>query len=30
VQILGYSLTSMATAAAFKTGVFASTVKIGG
>lgn len=30
VQILGYSLTSMASAAAFKTGVFAATVKTGG
>lgn len=30
VQILGYSLTTMASAAAFKTGVFAGTVKTGG
>lgn len=30
VQILGYSLAESATAAAFKTGVFASTVQIGG
>ena len=30
VQVLGYSLTSAATAAAFKTGVFAGTVKLGG